>query len=161
MDLLTQLDSEVDLLLKIMSSSIAYVSRKAQHQQLPANDGSTSAAIPLTILGQTEAISPTDMHDSAAELVADLVQKATEIKSIILHLPDTQPGTTSANDGDDSQLQSDLQNLESQLHVANKEYQAACSQAAELHAAISALLAQVCAHQQDVTAWLASTTTTT
>lgn len=144
MDLLTQLDSEVDLLLKIMSSSIAYVSRKAQHQQLPP------LHIPLTILGQTEAIAPAEMHDSAAELVADLVHKAAEIKSIILHLP----GRTT----DDAQLTTDLHALQTQLHTANAEYRAACTQAAHLHTAISALLTQVSAHQQHVTAWLASTT---
>lgn len=162
-DLLTQLDSEVDLLLKIMSSSIAYVSRKAQHQPLPYDDNPAAAAIPLTILGQTEAISPQEMHESAAELVSDLVNKASEIKAIILHLPDTNSAAdtgSSAADVDDVQLRSDLHTLERELHDANAEYEAASAQAADLHAAISSLLAQVCAHQQDVTAWLASSSTT-
>ena len=84
MDLLTQLDSSLDLLLSIMSSSIAYISRKAKHSPLPAS------TIPLTILGKTEAIEADEMDAAIAELVEDLVAKADQIRAIIEHLPTEQ-----------------------------------------------------------------------
>ncbi len=45
-----------------MSSSIAYISRKAKHTPLP------SSSIPLTILGKTESIEPTDMDEAIPSL---------------------------------------------------------------------------------------------
>ncbi len=103
MDLLTQLDNDIDLLLKIMSSSVAFISRKAKHQPLP------SSSIPLTILGKTESIEPSDMDEAISELVSDLVEKASSIREIIEHLP------TPESLGGDRELEQELAGLEGQV----------------------------------------------
>ncbi|PWZ00692.1 hypothetical protein BCV70DRAFT_199960 [Testicularia cyperi] len=143
MDLLTQLDGDIDLLLKIMSSSVAYVSRKAKHEVLP---GTT---LPLTVLGQTESIPPNEMRESIAELVADLVAKAQEIHTVIQHLPDQSIG-------DESQLRVDLGSLESQLRLANDEYRAAVQEAKDLHSRVALLQEAVAREFQNSRAWLAT-----
>ncbi|KAN0063287.1 hypothetical protein ACQY0O_004451 [Thecaphora frezii] len=143
MDLLTQLDNDIDLLLKIMSSSIAYVSRKAKHQQLP------DSTIPLTITGKTEAVEPQEMRESINELVHDLVLKAKQIQDIILHLPDDKLG-------EDHALQQDLAQLETQLHAANQDYRAAVKEAQSLRAEIQSLIRQLCDGQASLRTWLIS-----
>ncbi|EPQ26561.1 uncharacterized protein PFL1_05883 [Pseudozyma flocculosa PF-1] len=141
MDLVTQLDNDIDLLLKIMSSSIAYVSRKAKHQQLP------DSLVPLTITGRTEAVEPHEMSESIDELVADLVLKAKEIQEIILHLPDDKLG-------EDETLQRDLAQLESEMRVANQDYRQALKEAETLRDQVKTLTRQLCDGQAELRAWL-------
>ncbi|PWN47232.1 hypothetical protein IE53DRAFT_321569 [Violaceomyces palustris] len=119
MDLLTQLDNDIDLLLKIMSSSIAYVSRKASHTQLPGSD------VPIALLGRTEAVPPPVMSESINELVQDLVQKANEVKQIILHLPDDNLSLLPP------EQEQDLKSLQDQMLEANREYKEAIAEAGE------------------------------
>lgn len=142
MDLLTQLDKDIDLLLKIMSSSIAYISRKAKHQQLP------QSAVPLTILGKTEAVEPEVMDESIQELVEDLVTKAREIQEIILHIPDDNLGDDAAlvslflallysdwnASAEMNPKQKELEHLEAEMKEANVEYRKAVKEAGEWRA---------------------------
>ncbi|SPO23050.1 uncharacterized protein UTRI_01728 [Ustilago trichophora] len=120
MDVLTQLDSALDLLLSIMSSSIAYTSRKAIHMTLP------SSTIPLTILGKTEAISVDEMDEAISELVTDLVEKAESIRSIILHLP------TEEALGGEQELKSELDGLQREMQEVNMEYKRVVKEVDEL-----------------------------
>lgn len=144
MDLLTQLDSDIDLLLKIMSSSVAFISRKAKHTPLP------TSTIPLTILGETEAIEPAEMDDAIAELVADLVEKADSIRTIIHHLP------TKESLGGDQELENDLASLQAQMSKTNAEYRSALLDAKELHDEVGTLVRLVSDRHKEARAWLMS-----
>ncbi|SPC66836.1 uncharacterized protein UHOD_02338 [Ustilago sp. UG-2017b] len=127
MDLLTQLDTSLDLLLRIMSSSIAYISRKALHTPLP------SSTVPLTVLGKTEAIDPVEMDDAIAELVSDLVDKAQSIREIIQHLP------TKQSLGGDQELETHLKRLQEEMRDANQEYSQVRLEVDHLRAEVEAL----------------------
>lgn len=142
MDLLTQLDSDLDLLLRIMSSSIAYISRKAKHTPLP------SSTVPLTILGKTESIEPAEMDEAINELVTDLVEKAASIREIILHLP------TRESLGTDDELQNALTGLQREMDTANQEYISAVSAAKVLQKEVSELVQLVAEQQRQGRSWL-------
>lgn len=144
MDLLTQLDSEIDLLLKIMSSSISFISRKAIHSTLP------SSSIPLTILGKTEAISEAEMDEAIAELVQDLVEKAASIKEIIQHLP------TEGSLGGDKELEQDLTRMESEMKVVNTEYKEAREEVEILREEVRELVKVLSEKSQEGRRWLVS-----
>lgn len=144
MDLLTQLDTSLDLLLQIMSSSIAYISRKAKHQQLP------SSSVPLTILGKTEAIEQDEMDQAIQELVTDLVEKAQAIKQIISHLP------TKESLGSDDDLAHNLGQIQSELNQVNKEYKAAVEEAGALQSQVADLLRIVEERYRQNRGWLIS-----
>ncbi|CBQ71789.1 conserved hypothetical protein [Sporisorium reilianum SRZ2] len=144
MDLLTQLDSDIDLLLKIMSSSVAFISRKAKHAVLLAS------TIPLTILGKTEAIEPDDMDHAIAELVDDLVAKADSIRAIIRHLP------TEECLGGDVELEAELARLETEMQGANEGYREAVREAERLRAEVGELVRLISERQVEGRAWLVS-----
>lgn len=142
MDLLTQLDSEIDLLLSIMSSSIAYISRKARHTVLP------SSTIPLTILGKTESISAEEMDAAISELVTDLVDKAESIKQIIQHLP------TEQDLGGEQELTAELQSMEKEMRVVNDEYRAVKEQVGRLKGEVEELVRLASERQREGRSWL-------
>lgn len=142
MDLLTQLDNDLDLLLRIMSSSIAYISRKAKHTPLP------SSSIPLTILGKTESIEPTDMDEAISELVSDLVEKASSIREIIEHLP------TAESLGGDKELAEELGRLEGELGEVNGEYRSVVEECRVLRGEVGELVRRVAEGQREGRAWL-------
>lgn len=80
MDAITELENSLDTLLKVMASAIAYLSRKAGHQQV-------NAAVPLTTLGNTEGLTPEALAASRDELVDDLVAQACDVERRIYALP--------------------------------------------------------------------------
>lgn len=142
MDLLTQLDSDIDLLLKIMSSSVAFISRKAKHSILPAS------TVPLTILGKTEAIEPDEMDHAIAELVEDLVEKADSIRAIIKHLP------TEESLGGDAELEAELKRMETEMKVFNDDYRSAVQEAERLRVEVGELVRLLSERQTEGRAWL-------
>lgn len=88
MDPITQLEDALDTLLKVMASAIAYLSRKAGHKQV-------NSRVPLTVLGNTEALPEEELAASREELVQDLVSQAKEVEQRIDALPvlDTDDNT--------------------------------------------------------------------
>lgn len=142
MDLLTQLDSDIDLLLKIMSSSVAFISRKAKHAILP------TSTVPLTILGKTEAIEPEEMDQAIAELVEDLIEKADSIRAIIRHLP------TEESLGGDAELEAELERMEAEMKVVNDEYRSAVQEAERLRVEVGELVRLISERQIEGRAWL-------
>lgn len=82
MDRVTQLEEAFDTLLKVMASAIAYLSRRAPHKQI-------NPRVPLTLLGNTEALSDEELAASSHELVSDLVRQAKDVQWRISQLPDT------------------------------------------------------------------------
>lgn len=142
MDLLSQLDESLDLLLKIMSSSISFISRKALHTALP------HSTIPLTILGKTEAISETEMDDAILELVSDLVEKAEHIREIIMHLP-----TESALGGEE-ELEGELGRLEREMRGVNEEYRVVREEVESLRGEVGGLVRALGERRKESRGWL-------
>lgn len=91
MDRVTQLEEAYDTLLRIMAAAIAYLSRKAPHMQV-------NPTVPLTLLGNTEAIAPEDLASSRTELVEDLVLQAKEVSWRIDQLPKADEAGESVSD---------------------------------------------------------------
>lgn len=77
---ITELEDSLNMLLKVMASAIAYLSRKSGHT--PVN-----AQVPLTVLGNTEALPPETLEASRDELVQDLISQAKDVQRRIDALP--------------------------------------------------------------------------
>ena len=82
MSAITELEDSLDMLLKVMASAIAYLSRKAAHTQV-------NPTVPLTTLGNTDAPSFEALQGTRAELVQDIVSQAQDVQLRISHLPTT------------------------------------------------------------------------
>ncbi|WFD34089.1 hypothetical protein MCUN1_000921 [Malassezia cuniculi] len=134
MDRVTQLEDAFDTLVKVMASAIAYLSRKASHKQV-------NARIPLTVLGNTEALTDDDLASNRQELVADLIAQAKDVQWRISQLPDTS---------DDPNDNTHLAALETELHQANNEYREAVAEARDLCAQLDKLVDRLCDEQQSL-----------
>lgn len=80
MSAIAELEDSLDMLLKVMASAIAYLSRKAAHTQV-------NPTVPLTTLGNTDAPSFEALQGTRAELVQDIVSQAQDVQLRISNLP--------------------------------------------------------------------------
>ncbi|KAI8983290.1 hypothetical protein BD414DRAFT_490468 [Trametes punicea] len=119
MDRITQLQDEIQQLLTIMSSSIAYLTSRANFVQV-------SQEIPITKSRPTEKYDPPDVFEAnKKELVTDLIVKAKQVEYLIQSLPEPDP--------EEKQVER-LQALEDEMTEANAEYVQAVNRAKSLHA---------------------------
>ncbi|GAA5887886.1 hypothetical protein JCM16303_007371 [Sporobolomyces ruberrimus] len=129
MDRLTQTQNSIDELVRIMSSSISYLSRQSNFKQLNENYPVTQS-IPNA--------DPEDVFEAnRKELVTDLLRKAKQLEYLI----DSLPSPTSAQG--DPTTDRDLANLETETQAVNQEYLAALSEAESLHTQLSKSLTAV------------------
>ncbi|KAI0089984.1 hypothetical protein BDY19DRAFT_941767 [Irpex rosettiformis] len=125
MDRITQLQDEIQQLLKIMSNSIAYITSKANFTQV-------SPEIPITKQRNPDKVDPPNVfEDNKKELVQDLMVKAKQVEYLINALPVPEPEETQA-------LR--FQSLEDQMTQANEEYLRAVNRARGLHRRITEVL---------------------
>ncbi|KAI0369871.1 hypothetical protein BV20DRAFT_945179 [Pilatotrama ljubarskyi] len=125
MDRITQLQDEIQQLLTIMSSSIAYLTSRANFVQV-------SQEIPITKSRNPEKYDPPDVFEAnKKELVTDLIVKAKQVEYLIQSLPEPDP--------EEKQVER-LQVLEEEMTQANAEYIQAVSRAKNLHAQICDVL---------------------
>ncbi|WFD30949.1 hypothetical protein MSPP1_001975 [Malassezia sp. CBS 17886] len=126
MDNIAQLEDAFDTLFKVMASAVAYLSRKAGHKQV-------NATVPVTLLGNTEALDNAVLQASRDELVQDLIVQAKDVEMRIQALP--------AGSSDDlSQiLGARLTDWEERMKEANRDYQEALDEAHTLLAELDAL----------------------
>ncbi len=147
-DQIESLEESLDFLLKIMAASVSYLSRKAPHIQMNPD-------MPLAVLPQAAKDALVDeetMVESAEELVQDLMLKSKEVEKYIQELPDwsaREEEKAAQVSGDlraaektegfeirsarltsPSQM-SDLESLQKDMRVANKEYRAAVTEASK------------------------------
>lgn len=116
-DPLTQLEAALDLLLQIVASTVAYLTRKAPHVAARAD-------APLSMLGATAATILVDEQTMAAsidELVADLVRQASVVRGLI----ETMPAYDTQTQGQETRLEK----LQTDMAAANKEYAAVVQEA--------------------------------
>ncbi|GAA6022126.1 hypothetical protein JCM11491_002118 [Sporobolomyces phaffii] len=133
MDRLTQTQNSIDELVRIMSSSISYLSRQSNFKPLNENYPATQS-IPHA--------DPDDVFEAnRKELVSDFLRKAKQLEYLIDSLP-------SPPSEEELGTERDLVQLEAEVQAANKEYLDALSDAESLHTQLG----------QSLTAVLESTT---
>ncbi|GAA5913312.1 Srb7p [Sporobolomyces salmoneus] len=117
MDRLTQTQNSIDELIKIMYSSISYLSRQSNFKQLNEN-------YPVT-----QTIPHADSDDvfeaNRKELVSDFLRKAKQLEYLIDSLP-------SPPSEQELRTEHDLADLEAEAQEANKEYLTALDEAESL-----------------------------
>ncbi|KAH7907187.1 hypothetical protein BJ138DRAFT_1160711 [Hygrophoropsis aurantiaca] len=125
MDRITQLQDEIQQLLTIMSSSIAYLTARSNFLQV-------SKEIPVTKQRNPDKYDPPDVFEAnQKELVRDLIVKAKQIEYLIQSLPVPEPEEEQAKR---------LQALEEEMGRANAEYIEAVDRAKALHRQVSDVL---------------------
>ncbi|KAI0932813.1 hypothetical protein AcW1_000171 [Taiwanofungus camphoratus] len=125
MDRITQLQDEIQQLLTIMSSSIAYLTSRSNFMQV-------SPDIPITKQRKSDKFDQPDVLESnKKELVTDLLVKAKQIELLIQSLPEPESEEVQAKR---------LQSLEEEMIQANEEYVRALNRAKSLHQQISNVL---------------------
>ncbi|GAA5847959.1 hypothetical protein JCM3766R1_005920 [Sporobolomyces carnicolor] len=128
MDRLTQTQDSIDELIKIMSSSISYLSRQSNFKQLNENYPITQT-IPNA--------DPDDVFEAnRKELVTDFLRKAKQLEYLIDSLP-------SPPSQDELETEHDLAQLETEAQETNREYLLALEEAEALQAQLSSSLKAV------------------
>ncbi|KAI0825310.1 hypothetical protein BC628DRAFT_1320318 [Trametes gibbosa] len=125
MDRITQLQDEIQQLMTIMSSTIAYLTSRANFVQV-------SHEIPITKSRNPDNYDAPDAFEAnKKELVTDLIVKAKQVELLIQSLPEPDP--------EEEQVER-LQALEQEMALANAEYIRAVNRAKNLHAQICDVL---------------------
>ncbi|EMD41478.1 hypothetical protein CERSUDRAFT_128281 [Gelatoporia subvermispora B] len=144
MDRITQLQDEIQQLLTIMSSSIAYLTSRANFKQV-------SPDIPVTKQRNPDKYDPPDVFEAnKKELVTDLIVKAKQVEYLIQSLPEPEPEEEQVSPPARSwarpltsrppcQAQR-LQALEQEISQANEEYIRAVDRAKNLYQEVSDIL---------------------
>ncbi|KAJ4481197.1 hypothetical protein J3R30DRAFT_3465042 [Lentinula aciculospora] len=125
MDRITQLQDEIQQLLMIMSTSIAYLTNRANFMQV-------SQEIPITKQRNPEKYDTPDVFEAnKKELVTDLIRKAKQVEYLINSLPEPEREEIQAQR---------LQQLEDEMQLVNAEYIQAVDRLKTLHAQVTELL---------------------
>ncbi|KAJ7641245.1 hypothetical protein FB45DRAFT_899750 [Roridomyces roridus] len=126
MDRITQLQDEIQQLLTILSSTIAYLTSRANFVQLSASE------IPITKQRNPEKYDAPEVFEAnKKELVTDLIVKAKQVEYLINSLPEPESEEEQAKR---------LKTLDEEMTVANEEYIQAVARSKELHAQVSDFL---------------------
>ncbi|KAI0638898.1 hypothetical protein C8Q77DRAFT_1078200 [Trametes polyzona] len=116
MDRITQLQDEIQQLLTIMSSTIAYLTSRANFVQV-------SQDVPITKSRNPEKYDAPDVFEAhKKELVTDLIVKAKQVEYLIQSMPEPDP--------EEEQVER-LQALEQEMAQANAEYIQAVNRASK------------------------------
>ncbi|KAF8824337.1 hypothetical protein HHX47_DHR8000382 [Lentinula edodes] len=118
MDRITQLQDEIQQLLMIMSTSIAYLTNRTNFIQV-------SPEIPITKQRNPDKYDTPDVFEAnKKELVTDLIRKAKQVEYLINSLPEPEPEEIQAQR---------LQQLEDEMQLANTEYIQAVNRLSEFY----------------------------
>ncbi|KAF8181914.1 hypothetical protein K438DRAFT_1908115 [Mycena galopus ATCC 62051] len=122
MDRITQLQDEIQHLLTIMSSTIAYLTSRADFVQI-------SPDVPITKQRNPDKYDPPEVFEAnKKELVTDLVVKAKQVEYLIKSLPEPEPEEEQAKR---------LKILDDEMTLVNEEYIQAVARSKDLHAQIT------------------------
>ncbi|KAI5475951.1 hypothetical protein MNV49_000558 [Pseudohyphozyma bogoriensis] len=128
MDLLTQTQNSIDSLLAIMSSTVSYLTRKANFIQV-----NPDIPITQTIPGAEDRDT---MLANAKEMVGDFTRKAKQLEYLISVLPAAPPPTSNPTADEDE----DLEALQKEMMEVNDDYLVALAEAEELQSQLSTAL---------------------
>ncbi|KAH7872682.1 uncharacterized protein C8R40DRAFT_1203338 [Lentinula edodes] len=138
MDRITQLQDEIQQLLMIMSTSIAYLTNRTNFIQV-------SPEIPITKQRNPDKYDTPDVFEAnKKELVTDLIRKAKQVEYLINSLPEPEPEEIQVcflyiHTKLLVQAQR-LQQLEDEMQLANTEYIQAVNRLKALHEQVTELL---------------------
>ncbi|KAJ7310989.1 hypothetical protein DFH08DRAFT_898303 [Mycena albidolilacea] len=122
MDRITQLQDEIQHLLTIMGSTVAYLTSRANFVQV-------SEEVPVTKERNPDKYDKPEVFDAnKKELVNDLIVKAKQVEYLIKSLPEPEPEEEQAKR---------LQTLDDEMTLANAEYVQAVARSKDLHAQIT------------------------
>ncbi|KAJ7035828.1 hypothetical protein C8F04DRAFT_497873 [Mycena alexandri] len=122
MDRITQLQDEIQQLLTIMSSTIAYLTSRSNFVQI-------SEDIPITKQRNPDKYDTPEVFEAnKKELVTDLIVKAKQVEYLIKSLPEPEPEEDQAKR---------LQALDDEMAVVNEEYIRAVARSKDLHSQIT------------------------
>ncbi|KAJ7034094.1 hypothetical protein C8F04DRAFT_1103036 [Mycena alexandri] len=123
MDRITQLQDEIQQLLTIMSSTIAYLTSRSNFVQI-------SEEIPITKQRKPDKYDPPEVFEAnKKELVTDLIVKAKQVEYLIKSLPEPESA-----EGDQAKR---LQALDNEMTVVNEGYIQAVARSKDLHSQIT------------------------
>ncbi|GAA5841810.1 hypothetical protein JCM11251_004070 [Rhodosporidiobolus azoricus] len=152
MDRLTQTQNSIDDLVRIISSTLSYLSRKASFKQINPNFPVTQA-IP-------EAESPEVFEANKKELVTDFLLKAKQLEFLIDALPSPPPSAGQEaveTAGGGKEDEEEFKKLEEEMRKVNDEYFEALGEAEDLHKQLEASLRGVLESRSTGTAVSTST----
>ncbi|KAJ7629236.1 hypothetical protein DFH06DRAFT_722699 [Mycena polygramma] len=125
MDRITQLQDEIQRLPTIMSSTIAYLTSRANFVQV-------SADVPITKQRNADKYDEPDVFEAnKKELVTDLIVKAKQVECLITSLPEPEAEEEQAKR---------LQLLDEEMAIVNEECISAVARSKNLHAQITEVL---------------------
>ncbi|KAJ7164358.1 hypothetical protein C8R46DRAFT_1177029 [Mycena filopes] len=125
MDRITQLQNEIQQLLTIMASTIAYLTSRTDFVQI-------SEEIPVTKQRNPDKYDTPEVFEAnKKELVADLIVKAKQVEYLIQSLPDREPEEEQAKR---------LQSLDDEMTTVNEEYMHAIARSKDLHSKVTDVL---------------------
>ncbi|GAA5854764.1 hypothetical protein JCM8547_004063 [Rhodosporidiobolus lusitaniae] len=125
MDRLTQTQNSIEDLVRIIYSTLSYLSRKASFKQINPNYPVTQAV---------PGAEPDDVFEAnRKELVADFVRKAKQLEFLIESLP--SQGASSEDDAaaGTRENEEEFRKLEEEMKKVNEEYEEALGDAETLH----------------------------
>ncbi|SCV72637.1 BQ2448_4174 [Microbotryum intermedium] len=133
MDRLTQAADSVDDLIKIMYSTLSYLTRKANFKPLDPKFPITQTIPDLD--------PPHVFQENTNELVADFIRKAKQLEYLIAVLPTSSTSQDLPDSsGTNAQGDPEFEQLEKEIQQSNREYLEALQVAETLYAQIQASL---------------------
>jgi hypothetical protein len=121
-DLISTIESDLTLLIQIMSSSIHYISNKSAHVQLNADIPLFNPVGAGQMMASKMLVDETSMMESIEELTDDLVGKVKDIEKLVEQLPQER---------EEGIVKTEISELHQKIAGVNKEYKSALQEACE------------------------------
>lgn len=147
LDLISQLESDLALMLQVMSSSLHFLASRSAHVQLSDEIPLFQPLGSVTANASRQLIGYDAMADNIEELTDDLVGKAKEMERLIQALP---------RERDETDVKADLKKIDEEMVEANEGFLGALDEALRLRADIGRLLRGLCDGHQSGRARLAA-----
>ena len=122
MDLISTIESDLTLLVQIMSSSLHYISNRSAHVRLNPDIPLYNPVGAGQMMASKSLVDEASMADSIEELTDDLVGKVKDIERLVEQLPQER---------EEEQVQGEIRELHQQMAGVNQEYRHALSEAGE------------------------------
>jgi mediator of RNA polymerase II transcription subunit 21 len=135
LDLISQLESDLALMLQIMSSSLHFIATRSAHVQLNDDIPLFQALTNASASASRQLLSPEAMAEEIEELTDDLVGKAKEMEKLIQSIPCKR---------DESVVMKELKEIDEEMVEANKDFIEALEEVSRLRSDIDSLLRALC-----------------
>ncbi|UZJ51250.1 hypothetical protein CBS101457_000570 [Exobasidium rhododendri] len=147
-DLISTIESDLTLLIQIMSSSIHHISNKSAHVQLNAEIPMYNPTGAGQLMASKMLVDEESMADNIEELTDDLVGKVKDIEKLVEALP---------KEREEEEYQREIKELNDQVAGINEEYRRALQEASTLKVELDTTLHNLCENYQTTRERLALT----